>query len=524
MSKQKDNHLEIMEHNNMIYTCDESLSCVVNKEMKQHRFVSSNIKNVKGGDQLILYFDALNDDEYINGANSFISLPITVDAPNIKNNLGQLVDGFFAWGNNRDFVGRIAADYEEYNSFLSTGGSVLNLFSTVELVSEKNEIIFSERFFNQNRTARQYEISSDRKETINAGMGGVCFNKKRNRYEFPYYRAWGNGVITEFGNEGISVFNIPLCEISDFFNTQKSIPACVLKNATLRLTFDNIDRTMFFYTRLISNNNSNLLPATNQDYWVGYSMDVFEPVLNYESVKVFDSINKIVKHNSIQIPYKTKFTVLTPKFENYLNFPISFTAAQIFNVRVKFIGTDYSLKNNNSNPEVYNVDQTSPMYALPYANMSGEVTGQANNIINVRVKFGDYYFPQFIPRYVGDYYNLTVSALNPLRGGVSCNDIIPSYNKPSVCSVSFQDYCYDVQSYYDNGEGAPANFSENGSIMAFDVQRSKDLGLSGLTTNPQRKLHVIFEHQNSNRDKSAYITVEYLQILEYKDGKITIMK
>jgi hypothetical protein len=69
--------------------------------------------------------------------------------------------------------------------------------------------------------------------------------------------------------------------------------------------------------------------------------------------------------------------------------------------------------------------------------------------------------------------------------------------------------------------------STGGCIMAFDLRRNKDLGLSGITTNSQRKLSVVLNGMVAIDNASIFnlfITVEYLQILEYKDGKITIMK
>jgi hypothetical protein len=120
-----------------------------------------------------------------------------------------------------------------------------------------------------------------------------------------------------------------------------------------------------------------------------------------------------------------------------------------------------------------------------------------------------------------------MEALNPMGAGVSCNDVKPDYNKSSIGCVNYTDYSFSMSSYQSSaGRNVPIGLSLGGNIYAFDLRRSKDLG-SGITVNPQRSLSVMLSDIKAIDFASRFdifITVEYLQILEYKDGKMTIMK
>jgi hypothetical protein len=518
MSK-TDDRLEIMENNNMLYDCDESLSCVIQKELRQNRFISSGVDDYKEGYQLICNFDAISEDEFINPTNSYINLSLNVNSTNQPAFPDSTTN--YSFGNNynaNEIYTNQGLDYQRYKSYFNTGGSVLNLFQRVELFSPTGQIIFSERFFNQNRTARQYEISQERMNTINATMGGLSYDKKLNKYLFPVFST-SDGDKKSYTN-----FSIPLAELGGFFNQKRPLPGCILKNCVLRITLEKPD-TCFFLGKFGGQ------PSFGQNFEEGFSVDIKNVFMNYQSVKVFDSIHKIVKHNSIQIPYKTKYTVRNKITSSTCEMMIPLTAANVFNVQLKFIRRDYNLINSQTDDGqggfIYNYNQRSPMYANDFCElMDGPIDGTgAVPIFKIRV--GEYYYPQYNPNQIEDYYMMTTEALNPISGA-SCQDVDPKYNKSSVGCVNFQDYSFNMAFYVPSTiQGTTYGLSTGGCIMAFDLKRNKDLPLSGITINAQRKLNVMMSGITAidfNSQFDVYITVEYLQILEYKDGKITIMK
>ena len=520
MSK-TDDRLEIMENNNMIYDCEESLSCIIQKELRQNRFISADVDDYKEGYQLIYNFDTIPEDEYINPTNSYINLSVNVNSTNQP--ALPLSTANYAFGNNFNFnetlqVNANPAQY--YKSYFNTGGSVLNLFHRVELLTTSGQIVFSERFFNQNRTARQYEISQERINTINAMMGGLCFEKKTNRDFFPLF------PVSAGGSKRFTNFAIPLSELSSFFNQSKPIPAYCLKDCVLRITLEKPQTTVFLY-------EYNGGPAFGQNFDQGFSIDIQNVYMNYQTIKPFDSINKIVKHNNIQIPYKTKFTVRNKIQSSTCEFMIPLTAAQVYNVQLKFIRADYRLSDSQIDEGlglVYNRQQRGPMYATDFCEMMDDaVIGTDTTFPTFKIRVGEYYYPQYNPNQIQDYYMMTMDALNPISGA-SCQDIDPkmTYNKASIGCVNYSDYSFSTAK---NAPGFTQDIfyglSTGGVIVAFDLQRSKDVGLSGLTVNAQRKLNVMMSGItgiDNNARFEVYITVEYLQILEYKDGKITIMK
>jgi hypothetical protein len=248
--------------------------------------------------------------------------------------------------------------------------------------------------------------------------------------------------------------------------------------------------------------------------------------MNYQTIKTFDSINQIVKHNSIQIPYKTKFTVRHKIVSSTCEFPVPLTAAQIFNVQLKIVRANFRL--SDSGGAEYNQNQRSPMYANDFWEIMNSPSAFTNSVVpSFKVKIGDYYYPQYNPNQIQDYYVMTTEALNPMNAS-ACNDVDPQYNKSSIGCVSYTDYSFSMAQFVPmNIQAVEYGLSTGGCIMAFDLRRNKDLGLSGITTNSQRKLSVILSGMDAIDDASifnVFITVEYLQILEYKDGKITIMK
>jgi hypothetical protein len=260
--------------------------------------------------------------------------------------------------------------------------------------------------------------------------------------------------------------------------------------------------------------------------------------MNYQTIKPFDSINKIVKHNSIQIPYKTKFTVRNKISSSTCEFMIPLTAANVYNVQLKFIRADFRLSDSQTYEEpptdpptlIYNRNQRGPMYATDFDELMGDsVIGRDTTFPTFKIRVGEYYYPQYNPNQIQDYYMMTMDALNPISGA-SCQDIDPkmTYNKASIGCVNYSDYSFSTAR---NAPGFEQDIyyglSTGGVIVAFDLRRSKDVGLSGLTINAQRKLNVMMSGITAideNARLEVYITVEYLQILEYKDGKITIMK
>lgn len=514
MSKPTDNRLELMESNNMIYACDESLSCVVQKEFKQNPFVSPNITDYKEGYQLIYNFDTLADDEYFIAANSHINLLLTVTS----SNQGQTDNyGFGSNYNQTSVYSGPPLDSQQYKTYFNTGGSVLNLFNRVELITSQGQIIFSERFYNQNRTARQYEISQERMNTINAMTGGLCYDKKAQQYLFPV-----------FATNDYTNFSIPLSEISPFFNQSRPIPSAILKNCILRITLEKPSTCVYLY----SYGN---FPSYQAGFELGFAINLKNVCMNYQTTKVFDSISKVISHNSIQIPYKTKLTVKYQITSSTTEFMIPLTAAQIFNVQLKFIRNDYNYIDSQADGGggfVYNYNQRSPMYANDFAELIdlSSTSETSNGVVPVfKIRVGEYYYPQFNPSTIQDYYNLTCEALNPISGA-SCQDVDPfmKYNKTSVGCVNYTDYSFSMAQYAPiTQQDIHYGLSTGGCIMAFDLRRNKDLGLCGITTNSNQKLSVLVSNIRAvdrNALFNLYITTEYLQILEYKDGKITIMK
>jgi len=506
-----DERLEIMSSNNMLYDCEENLSCVIQKEFKQNRFISPDVENYKEGYQLMCNFDTLTDDEYFIGTNSYIHLSVNVRSDN---------EGFtdnFGWGSNynNNALYPPLLDPQAYKSYFNTGGSVLNLFHRVELLTPAGQIIFSENFFNETRTARQYEISQERMDTINAMTGGLCYDKKAQQYLYPVFAT----------NCNIN-FTVPLSEISPYFNQSKPLPSSVLKDCILRITLDKPDKCIYLY-------KFGGDPSFNIGFDNGFAIDVKKVHMNYQTVKVFDSINKIVKNNSIQIPYKTKYTVRKQINSSSCEFTLPLTAANVFNVQLKFIRSDYNFFDsqafNDQGVAIYNTNQRSPIYANDFNELIDFPAPDEEGIIpSLKIRVGDYYYPQFNPSTVQDYYIMTNEALNNISGA-SCNDVDPkmTYNKASIGCVNYTDYSFSTANYVPSSQPAQDFLSTGGCIMAFDLRRNKDMGLSGITTNSQRKLTVLMSgiraiDRNSKFD--VYITVEYLQILEYKDGKITVMK
>ena len=107
----------------------------------------------------------------------------------------------------------------------------------------------------------------------------------------------------------------------------------------LRITLERPETCVFLYQYAGG-------PAFGLNFDQGFSIDIQNVYMNYQTIKPFDSINKIVKHNSIQIPYKTKYTVRNKITSSTCEMMIPLTAANVFNVQLKFIRRDYNLINS----------------------------------------------------------------------------------------------------------------------------------------------------------------------------------
>jgi hypothetical protein len=100
-------------------------------------------------------------------------------------------------------------------------------------------------------------------------------------------------------------------------------------------------------------------------------------------------------------------------------------------------------------------------------------------------------------------------------------DVKRNINKKSTGCVGLNDY---FQYFVTGGGGQTATRNTKGLIFAFDFERTKALGLSGVSTNMERLLEIdLLGYRAQSRD--WYFSIMHLQEANlFADGSIAINK
>jgi hypothetical protein len=473
---------ELRNVNNLNYKIPISPDVVAQSSSSTYNFNPNYYENVKEND--IMQVDFQEGDDYIDPQNSYIRLKLKV-------NVSNATVYSFGWIGTNDLGD---SDYYESN----TGESVLNLIKHVELVTKNGECLFKENFKNEMATLRNYKINLSRKHVLSYMGGHSSYTG------FPFFGA----------NTKDTTFYIPLSEISPFFNSQL-IPYKLLSGAILRLTMADPVKSIFTYTIEPSGLLSRpapRLPLTTNAIISNVALILSEKQL-YPEVK--EAVNKQLNSpEGLQYSYYSNhtFAYKFPPLAQAADYtiPINLSVGKIKYISIK------------PTPEA----SIKATFCYPSAtwsqmnNINGNPNQRQDLPFKIKIRLGNDVLSTYDVETIPEMYEQTSKALANISFP-DCHDVDVkrNINKKSTGVIGFNDY----YQYFVQGGGSTIIRQTKGTVFAFDFERTKALGISGVSTNMERLLEIdLIDYRAYNADV-WYISIQYLMQADlFANGDIAV--
>ena len=466
---------ELRNVNNLKYDLPACPDVCANATTNVFNFNPNSYENTTGGDVMQVEFaEGMN---YIDPQLSFIRLRLNIAYPG-----GAAVANRYAFGS-------VNASIPGFNS----GESVMNLISSVELVSRGGETLFKELHKNQLQTVREYKINKSRKNYLTM-MGGVNDQGNADTARYPFYLTNNDAT-----------FYIPLTEISPFFNGQY-IPYKLLSGAVLRLTLAPVYTSVLAYKEA----SPSFIPQAKNPATTA-TLSNMALILSEKELypEIKDKINKQINSPSgLQYAYYTNYNISYKFPESAINdsysIPINLSAGKIKYLAIKPI------------PNLVGSEAVYP--SAKWADFQRPETANFQLPFKIKIRLGNDVLSTYDITTVPDMYEQTIRTLNNISFS-NCEDvdIERCINKKAPLCVGGTNYAYRASTNILIDYG--------GIIFAFDFERMQAMGLSGLSTNQERLLTVDVSDYRSDRVLEWYFNIQYLVVANiYSDGQIAINK
>lgn len=489
--------MALIDMNHLRYESCESVCATASTNRNQINFNPNAYTGCVGGEQPSLLFNV--GSSYTDGQKSMIQLTLTVNVPGGSN------AKFFAFGNN-------GGTDPPANRCYNSGGSVLNVISEVNHQSKSGELLYRELFKNQTQTtSRLYKIDKSRRGYMGI-MGGAQPVGPSQDLKFPLYPV-GEPV----------TFQIPLCELSSFFNTSQLIPPMLLSGSLLRLTLAPPTSAVVLYQQngIAFANTSATVTNINLKSMIAY----------LHQSELYDSVNSMllasansIETNGLQYCYNTQFNTVFPPNSATFNFDIQLSAAKISSLVLKFVPktawTGVPAGADPADP----ADKLDPVAAASISQLStvNGANGDPNSLgFSIQVRLGNLVLPLFPVSSALDMYQQTCNALNPISySGCDDPDPLKTINKLQAGCVSYSDYTH-VES---TGQAANKGIGSGACLFGFSFERSSAVNVSGLSSNNARILSVEVQNMSNAASMLCYASVTYLQIANVSVDNVVINK
>jgi hypothetical protein len=234
----------------------------------------------------------------------------------------------------------------------------------------------------------------------------------------------------------------------------------------------------------------------------------------YPEVK--QAINKqISSPEGLQYSYYTNHTFLY-KFPSAIasdyTIPINLSVGKIKYIAMKPTPID-----------AIKADYCYPSSTWGQINALGDIPDSTQNLpFKMKIRLGNDVLSTYDVETIPEMYEQTAKALANISFP-DCHDVDVkrNINKKSTGVVGFNDYFQ----YFVQGGGSTATRDTKGLIFAFDFERTKALGLSGVSTNMERLLEIDLLGYRSINSTDWYISIMYLSEANlFADGSIAINK
>jgi len=477
----------ILEINNLIYKSPE-VACAARNTKRTQMFAFPNIhENCSGGEVMPILFNTGGC--MVDATKSSIQFKLQINVANP----GPM--RYFAFDSNVGATGAIGEEIYDFPNE-NTGSTVLNLISSVYHENKDGSLLYRENYKNMMQTIREYKISIEEKGIMSM-YGG--WDKSRIERLWPYYQI----------NVPVN-FNLPLRLISPLFNTSKMIPYQLLSGSKLSLVVATpnlniicLDGSLRNMIRPIS------LTATFSDIAV-----------NLHQVQLYDGIESVIRSSALDLNKGLQFPFYCYHNSKYTPESTSFTynvqlaATKVSYVAIKFFRRDRSNEIDDC--------LLSPIRAPNIYQLNDNQNGNDDNGLgfSIRAKLGNEYFPVYNITSATEAYIQTTQALNPIANS-DTEDIDPMkvINRSQSGCVPYFNYC---NNYID--ASFQAGYTKGGTIFAFSLEKSNNIGLSGPTTTASKVISVEIEGLANFADYDMYSQIQYVAVASIFENNCVVSK
>jgi hypothetical protein len=447
-----DNVLQI---NNLDFTTPDVACAVKATRRSRTNAFPTRYENCIGNEKIEFIFNT----EYIDPAKSSLVFKLRVNSADLT---------FF----------RYAFDYNEY---VNSGASVLNLISEIYHESKDGSLIYRQNYVNLMQTTREYIVSNEWKNNVGTLLGG--FPQANPAYEYQ-----------QFGTNVDVSMNIPLASLADFFNTRSLMHPVLLSGSKL--------------TIILSNPKLNIIP-----YAVGQivipmptdtSITISDIGLNLQQVELYDGIQAVIKSSligGIKYPF---YNVYNSKYEptsTSFTFNIQFAASIVTYVAIKFF------------PKIQlSVASASISELSPSQNLDDNALG-----FSIRARLNGKAYPNYNITTAPQAYLNTIQALNPISHSDTQDvDALQNINHLGSGCVPYSNYCFNNAIITGNAKG--------GFIIGFSFEKNRDIGLSGESTTASKTVSIEVEGFTEYASFDMYAQLQYLSVATIYENNVIISK
>jgi hypothetical protein len=374
--------------------------------------------------------------------------------------------------------------------YQNSGASVLNLISEIYHESKDGSLMYKQNYVNIMQTTREYIVSNEWKNNVGTLIGGFAQDNPTFSYQ-------------DFATNTDVSINIPLASISDFFNTRSLMHPNLLSGSKLTIILSNPKLNIIAY-----NGSTGTPMAVPADTTVTFS----NIGLNLQQVELYDGIQAVIKSSLLGGIKYSFYNVYNSKYEptsTSFTFNIQFAASIVTYIAIKFYPRQRaSISDLESTIASASISELSPTLS----NLDDNSLG-----FSIRARLNGKAYPNYNITTAPQAYINTIQALNPISHSDTQNvDPLQNINHLGSGCVPFSNYCFNTTTTTGQSKG--------GFIIAFSLEKNRDIGLSGESTTASKTISIEVEGFTKYELYDMYAQLQYLSVASIYENNVIISK
>ena len=455
----------ILQINNLDFTTPEGGCAVRATRRSKTNAFPTQYDNCIGNEKIEFLF---NTGTYIDPAKSSLVFKLRVNSSN----------GVF-----------IKYSFDNY-LYQNSGASVLNLISEIYHESKDGSLMYKQDYVNIMQTTREYIVSNAWKNNVNSLIGGFPGDNPNFAYQ-------------DFATNRDVSFNIPLASLADFFSTRSLMHANLLSGSKLTIILSNPK------LNIIAFNGGTTTPM---EVPADTTITLSNIGLNLQQVELYDGIQAVIKSSllgGIKYPF---YNVYNSKYEptsTSFTFNIQFAASIVTYVAIKFFprqrGAVTSLESTIASASIEELSPT-------VSNLDDNSLG-----FSIRARLNGKAYPNYLITTAPQAYLNTIQALTPISHSDTQNvDPLQNINHLGSGCVPYSNYCFNTTTTTGQAKG--------GFIVAFSLEKNRDIGLSGESTTASKTISIEVDGFTKYELFDMYAQLQYLSVATIYENNVIISK